>query len=148
MGSIKGELLTFKVTPTKRARLFYTVRIFDNFDTMSNYAYKGRKFKSARYLPSPDCGGLCSTYHNPTNKYEAGEILFMRDHLGVHTVSHEVSHAMFGLKRRKRVGDLYMDANGVIQAADEEWAVDAVGHMLGQVYRKVQNNADLLGLEK
>lgn len=135
----------FKVRPSKRARLFYTVKIFYTCEDMRRYASKGRQ-KAWRIMPSPNCCGLCSSWYNKTNPYQCGEVLLIKDYLGVQTVAHEITHAMFGLKRRKCVGDLEIGLDNVIIVGAEEWCVDAVGRMTAQVYKHLNKYGTKLGI--
>jgi hypothetical protein len=130
-------IASFKIRPTKRARLYYNVKIFDTCAEMYDYSQNGREFKEGRYLPSPNCGGLCSSWYNPNKPYECGEVLLSKEELGARVVVHELSHAMFGFKRRKQIGDLEIDENGNINASAEEWSVDAIAFMVDKTYHEI-----------
>lgn len=136
----------FKIRPTKRARLFYTVKIFNTLDDMHKYAASGRP-KAFCIMPGPNAAGLCTTWYNKKDTYECGEVLLTKPYLGVRIVAHEITHAMFGLKRRKLVGDLNItDENHQVIFGDEEWCVDAVGLMTAQVYLHLNKYGTKLGL--
>lgn len=134
----------FKVRPTKRARLFYTVKIFNTCKDMRKYS-TGDRPKAFRYKPTLKACGLCTSYYNNNNVYECGEVLLVKNYLGVRIVAHEIAHAMFGLKRRKRIGDLTIDKKGLI-VGGEEWCVDAVGLMTAQVYKHLNKYGTKLGI--
>ncbi len=73
---------------------------------------------------------------------ECGEVLLFVGGLHPRIVVHEVTHAMFGIKRRRNIGDLTIK-DGAIDATDEEWAVDAVAQMTSKVYHEINK----LGLQ-
>ena len=108
---------------------------------MKKYAGSERP-KALRCSTSDNVGGLCSSWclvDNKTKKMlpDCGEILLVKSHLGMQIVAHEVSHAMFSLKRRKSVKDLYIGKDGKFVVEGEEWAVSAVGNMTNQVYHNL-----------
>ncbi len=129
-------LLTFKIKPTPKSRLYYTVKIFDSKKSLNFYAdtYK------LVFDRSGGVTGLCTIFG--TNSNECGEVLLVNGHLGPRVVAHEVSHAMYSMKRRKCVGDLKFVGGEPTNIPDEEWCVDAVGQMVERCYHEI-NKAGL-----
>lgn len=135
----------FKIRPSKSARLYYNVKIFDTVSAMQKYA-KFERPKALRYPGTKDYSGLCTTWTLQDKNGmtpNCGEVLLAKGSLSPRIVVHEISHAMFGLKRRKAVGDLSIDENGKVNSKPEEWAVDAVAQMTCKVYGEINR----LGLQ-
>lgn len=139
-------LSEFNVRPSKRARLYYTVKVFDTVKAMHKYAESrpggmGYKPKSGTVV------GLCTTALrvNKNNKMlpKCGEVLLCKTDLNFRVVVHEIAHAMYGIKRRRNIGDLSIDKQGNVNALNEEWAVDAIGQMTETVYSTLLNQGVL-----
>jgi len=121
----------FKIRPTQRARLYYTVKIFDSKASLNKYANKNKLL----FTRNEGVAGLCTIYSKDSQ--ECGEVLLINGKLHPRIVVHEVSHAMFSLKRRKCIGDLKVVDGHPTGIKDEEWCVDAVGQMVAKVYSEI-----------
>jgi hypothetical protein len=127
-------LCQFRVFPSRRSRLYTTVKVFASLKAM--YAYvKQTNWYNKGPIPN-DYDALCRSWvyvKKGRMQPEMGDILLVQGLLQSKFVSHECMHATFEFMRRKKV-QMPDRLRGTDDRYAEEIVCLAVGDMSSQVY--------------
>lgn len=127
-------LASFRIRPSGRSRLYFTVRVFGSLREMHRWPREGSDVK--RMGLGSTFHGMCSTWkYNGAAGAEAGEILLWKKKLGGGIVSHECLHAVFGLMWRRGMKlDLMQAGKRGLIVGNEETACQWLGYLVKETY--------------
>lgn len=115
-----------------RGGLYFTVRVFQTKSAMHNWAKTGPNPRSV----GRNWSGMCSTWGSRRSK-EIGEILLWEKRLSGEIVSHECTHALFGLLWRYKCAAPNPLKRNCGPNSREEWCCSVVGNMVRAIYDQI-----------